>query len=369
LESEALGQALTLQDLERLAASTLDRPAFDYIAGGAGDEQTLSANVEAFRKWQLRPRVLVDVSRIATNTTFLGRPVAVPFAVAPVAFQDFAHPEAEVATARAAASAGALFCLSTMSSRSMEEVAAASDVTRPKGETAPAPRWFQLYVHRDRARSEDLVKRAAGAGFGAIVVTLDFAVAGNRERDRRNGLAYPQQFGNFELASEGGTTANGSIGMVIGGLNDASLTWRDLEWLRGATELPVVLKGVLTSEDAALAVDHGVDGLIVSNHGGRQLDRTPPTIDVLAEIVDAVAGRAEVYLDGGVRRGADVITALALGARGVFVGRPIVFGLAVGGEKGARRAIDILADELRTDLALLGTTTPEELGRQHLRRP
>jgi isopentenyl diphosphate isomerase/L-lactate dehydrogenase-like FMN-dependent dehydrogenase len=251
----------------------------------------------------------------------------------------------------------------------MEEVAAASDATRSEGETAPAPRWFQLYVHRDRARSEDLVKRAAGAGFGAIVVTLDFAVAGNRERDRRNGLAYPQRFGNFELASEGGITANGSIGMVIGGLNDASLTWRDLEWLRGATELPVVLKGVLTSEDAALAVDHGVDGLIVSNHGGRQLDRTPPTIDVLAEIVDAVAGQAEVYLDGGVRRGADVITALALGARGVFVGRPIVFGLAVGGEKGARRAIDILADELRTDLALLGATTPEDLGRQHLRRP
>ena len=354
-------EALNLADLERMAADRLDQAAFDYICGGSGDEISLRANTEAFTRWRLRPRVLVDVSTIDTATTFLGQPVSVPFGVAPIAFQHFAHPDAEPATARAAARAGAVFCLSTMSSRSIEEVAAAVD------EIGAGPRWFQLYVHRDRARSADLVQRAASSGYAALVVTTDFAVAGLRERDRRNRLAYPQTFGNFELGDRDGQPA-AALAVVVGGLNDASLTWDDLVWLRGLTSLPVVVKGVLTAEDALLAAEHGAAAVVVSNHGGRQLDRTPATIDVLPEIVEAAGERVEIYLDGGVRRGVDVLTALALGARGVFVGRPMIYGLAAGGEAGVTRAIAILGDELRTDMALLGVSRIDEIGRTHVRR-
>ncbi len=358
--------AVSVRDFERLAADILDQAAFDYIAGGAGDERTLAANEAAFDAWQLRPRVLVDVSAVDASTTFLGQPVSAPFGVAPVAFQHFAHPDAEPALAAAAASAGVPYCLSTMSSRSMEEVAAAAEATGGSG-----PRWFQLYVHRDRARSASLVQRAAAAGYGALVVTVDLPIAGSRDRDRRNELAYPQAFGNFpaSVAREGSADASDeSISVVIGGLNDASFTWSDLAWLRSLTDLPLVIKGILTGEDAALAVEHGAAAVIVSNHGGRQLDRTPPAIEVLPEVVQAVGGRAEVYVDGGVRRGADVLIALALGARGVLVGRPAVFGLAVGGGHGARRVLDILAAEIRTDMALLGVSRPDEIGAQHVRR-
>ena len=297
-------------------------------------------------------------------------PVSAPFGVAPVAFQHFAHPDAEPALAAAAAAAGVPYCLSTMSSRSMEEVAAAAEATGGSG-----PRWFQLYVHRERDRSASLVQRAAAAGYGALVVTVDLPVAGSRDRDRRNRLAYPQVFGNFpaSVADDGPADASGddydeAIAVVIGGLNDASFTWSDLAWLRSLTDLPLVIKGILSAEDATLAVEHGAAAVIVSNHGGRQLDRTPPAIEVLSEVVDAVGGRAEVYVDGGVRRGADVLIALALGARGVFIGRPAVFGLAVDGEQGARRVLDILAAEVRTDMTLLGVTRPDEIAPQHVRR-
>ncbi len=362
--------AVSVRDFERLAAEILDKAAFDYIAGGAGDERTLAANEAAFDSWQLRPRVLIDVSDVDTSTDFLGQPVSAPFGIAPVAFQHFAHPDAEPALAAAAASAGVPYCLSTMSSRSIEEVAAAAEAIGGSG-----PRWFQLYVHRDRARSASLVERAAASGYGALVVTVDLPVAGSRDRDRRNRLAYPQVFGNFPagVADDGSAAASAaaldeSLAVVIGGLNDASFTWSDMAWLRSMTDLPLVIKGILTGEDAALAVEHGAAAVIVSNHGGRQLDRTPPTIEVLPEVVDAVDGRAEVYVDGGVRRGADVLIALALGARGVFIGRPAVFGLAVGGEDGARRVIEILAAEVRTDMALLGVTRTDEIGSQHVRR-
>lgn len=355
---EPLAEAVNLADLERLAAAQLGKPEFDYICGGAGDEITLAENVAAFRRYQLRPRVLVDVADVSTATTFLGQPVSSLFGIAPVAFQHFAHPDAEVATARAAAAAGIPFCLSTMSSRSIEDVAAAADAA---GE---GPRWFQLYVHRQRSRSEELVRRADAAGYRAIVVTVDFAASGNRERDRRNGLGYPQTFGNFEV--DLGRQGDAPLGVVIGGLNDPSFSWRDLDWLRGVTQLPIVVKGVLTAEDAALAVEHGVAAVVVSNHGGRQLDRTPATIDVLAEIVAAASSSIEVYLDGGIRRGVDVLSALALGARGVFVGRPFIYALALGGEDGVGRAIELLAAELRTDMRLLGVTRPEQVTREHL---
>jgi isopentenyl diphosphate isomerase/L-lactate dehydrogenase-like FMN-dependent dehydrogenase len=263
-----------------------------------------------------------------------------------MAYQHFAHAEAEVATGRAAARAGALFCLSTMSSRSLEEVAAAAD------EAGGGPRWFQLYVHRDRALAADLVARAEAAGFGAVALTVDLPIAGVRERDTRNRFDYPQQFGNFGRPEQ--------VSAVIGGFNDASLSWADLPWLRGLSQLPLVVKGILTAEDAVLAVENGAAGVVVSNHGGRQLDRVPASIDVLRE--------AEVYLDGGVRRAVDVLTALALGARGVFIGRPFGYALAVGGEAGVARALELIGDELRTDMALMGVTAVEEVGPGHVRR-
>jgi isopentenyl diphosphate isomerase/L-lactate dehydrogenase-like FMN-dependent dehydrogenase len=238
-------------------------------------------------------------------------------------------------------------CLSTLSSRPLEEVAHVAD------DAGTGPRWFQLYVHRERARSEELVRRAAAAGYGAVVVTVDLPIAGHRERDVRNALAYPQVFGNFDLGE--------SIGASVGGYNDASLTWDDLAWLRGLVALPLVVKGILSPEDARLAVENGAAGIIVSNHGGRQLDRTPASIDCLKDVVEAVDGRAEVYVDGGVRRGVDVLTALALGARGVFIGRPIFYALAAGGESGVAQALSLLEAEMRTDMALLGTRSVAEV--------
>jgi 4-hydroxymandelate oxidase len=280
--------------------------------------------------------------------------------MAPVAFQHFAHSEAELAGARAAARAGALFCLSTLSSRSLEDVAAAGD------QAGGGPRWFQLYVHRDRGRTAELVQRAAVAGYRAIVVTVDLPVGGNRERDRRNRLAYPQVFGNFDWTAGGSPGADGPLAASVGAFTASDLTWDDLSWLGGLSALPLLVKGVLTGEDGALAVESGTAGVVVSNHGGRQLDRTPATIDVLAEVVDAVAGRGEVYLDGGVRRAVDVLTAVALGARGVLVGRPFIYALAVGGEAGVSRAFEIMAAELNSDMALLGVTALDQLTREHV---
>jgi 4-hydroxymandelate oxidase len=357
-----LSSVVNLADFEGLAADRLERAAFDYVAGGAGDEQTLADNLAAWRRWQLLPRVLVDVSAVDASSRFLGSAVAMPVGVAPMAFQHFAHPEAELATARAASRAGALFCLSTMSSRSIEDVAAAAAAA------GSGPRWFQLYVHRDRAVSAELVQRAEAAGFGAVVLTVDLPIAGRRERDIRNALAYPQVFGNFAHRLPAAGPEEAPITVVIAGLNDASLTWADIAWLRGLTSLPIVIKGILSPADADLAVQHGAAAVIVSNHGGRQLDRTPSAIDVLPEIVEAVGGRAEVYLDGGVRRGVDVLTALALGAQGVFVGRSVLFALAVGGEAGVARALDLLAAEVHDDMALLGARTIGEIGRDHLRQ-
>ncbi len=348
-----LTHILNLQDFEDLARQRLERSAYDYIAGGAGDETTLAENTRAFARYQLRPRILRDVSRIDTSTSFLGRPVSLPVGIAPMAYQHFAHSEAEAATSRAAARAGALMCLSMMSSRSLEEVAAADGA-------GGGPRWFQLYVHRDRARAADLVARAEAAGFGAVTLTVDLPVAGVRERDMRNRFDYPQQFGNFVRPEQ--------VSAVVGGFNDASLSWADLPWLRGLSPLPLVVKGVLSADDAVLAVENGAAGIVVSNHGGRQLDRVPASIDVLREVVEAVDGRVEVYLDGGVRRAVDVLTALALGARGVFIGRPFGYALAVGGEAGVARALELIGDELRTDMALMGVTAVEEVGPGHVRR-
>lgn len=375
--AQELEAILNLREFEALAAEQMDQAAFDYIYGGAGDELTLAYNEAAFARYRLRPRVLVDVSEVDTAAHYLGQPVRLPVGIAPMAFQQFAHPDAEIASARAAARAGALFCLSTMSSRSLEDVAAAAD------DAGDGPRWFQLYVHRDRGVSAELVARAQAAGYGAIVVTVDLPVAGMRERDLRNALGYPQVFGNFGPRAAAGDAAaapgdapaagaaageEGPLAAVVGAFNDASFGWADLAWLRGLSGLPLVIKGILTAEDAALAVGHGASGVVVSNHGGRQLDRAPASIDVLEELVEAVGGKAEVYLDGGVRRGIDVLTALALGATGVFIGRPFAYALAVGGEAGVSRALELIGAELKADMALLGVTGQADLRKEHVRR-
>lgn len=346
---------LNLEGFEPLARDRLSREAYAYYAGGAGDEITMAENIAAFRRYRLRPRVLIDVDRVDTTAEVLGARVAMPVGLAPTALNGLADPEGEVAVARAAARSGALLCLSTMSSRSLEDVASA----------AGGPKWFQLYVHRDRGISKDMLERAVAAGYEAIVLTVDLPYPGNRERELRHPieLATPDELGNFAGLVDATT---GDFMELLEGVINASLTWDDLEWIRSTSGLPLVLKGVVTDVDAARAVDEGVGGVIVSNHGGRQLDRTVATIDALEEIVGAVGGRAEVYLDGGVRRGVDVVTALALGARAVFIGRPYLFALAAAGEKGVIKALELLRVELANAMGLLGATTVAAIERSHV---
>jgi isopentenyl diphosphate isomerase/L-lactate dehydrogenase-like FMN-dependent dehydrogenase len=354
-----LDRVVRLDDFEPIAAERMDPAAFDYVAGGAWAELSLRAAPEAWRRRRLRPRVLVDVSRVDPATTMLGATTTLPVAIAPMAAQGLAHHDAEIATARAAAVAGVPVIVSTMSSHSLEEVA----------EAAPdATRWFQLYTQADPRRTRSLVQRAAAAGYGAVVVTVDLPVLGYRERDLRSGFNLSVELGNFRddpptHASHGGDEAGYDI---LQEALDRGLVWDDLATIRSWSPLPIVLKGVVTAEDARLAVEHGVDGLVVSNHGARQLDRTVPTADALEAVVDAVDGRAEVWVDGGIRRGLDVVTALALGARGVLVGRPVFWALAAAGQPGVERALAILRTETILAMTLLGAPTVGEITRSHV---
>jgi 4-hydroxymandelate oxidase len=346
---------LNVGDFEQAAREALDPGAYGYYAGGAGDERTLRANVEAFRRWELRPRVLVDVSEASTATNVLGEEIALPLLVAPTAFQRLAHPDGELATARAAAAAGTVMCLSTLSSVSPPELAAA---------VPEAPLWFQLYWSRDRGFTRDLVASAEEAGFRAIVLTVDFPVAGRRERDLRAEFTLPDDLPAPNLPV---TLARRDFHAALGDVVDTTLTWRDLEWLRSNCSLPLVVKGVLTEEDALLAAEHGAAAVIVSNHGGRQLDGVPATLDVLPEVAEAVGERVEVLLDGGIRRGTDVLEALALGARAVLAGRAVLWGLAVGGEEGVGRVLALLRQEIEVGLKLLGCARPDDVSRAHVR--
>lgn len=356
-----LGRVVSLTDFEPLARSVMDPAAYDYVAGGAWDEQSLGEAVAAWRRRRLRPRVLVDVSAVEPGTTMAGSPTSLPIAVAPMAAHGLAHPDAELATARAAAAAGIPFTLSTMSTRSIEEVAASA----PDG-----IRWFQLYAQADPARSRELVERAAAAGFSALLITVDLPILGYRERDLRSGFDLSVPHGNFadgggpDHASHGGDPDAGYD--ILESNLDNGLTWAGLAEIRRWSRLPIVLKGILTAEDARLAVDHGVDGVVVSNHGARQLDRTVAPADALEEVVAAVGGRTEVWVDGGIRRGLDVVTALALGARGVLVGRPILWALAAGGQAGVERALAILRAETVIAMTLLGTPRPSDVSRAHV---
>ena len=346
---------LNVGDYEREAERLLDPGAFGYFAGGAGDELTLRDNVEAFSRWQFRPRVLVDVGEVTTATTVLGREISMPLLVAPTAFQRLAHPDGEVATARAAAEVGTVMCQSTLSSVTPAELAAAAPGTRL---------WFQLYWSSHRGFTADLLAGVAEAGFEAVVFTVDFPAAGRRERDLRAAFTLPEDLVTPNIP---GSLRRRDFHTALGEIVDPTLTWRDLEWLREACPLPILLKGILSGEDALLAAEHGAAGVIVSNHGGRQLDGVAAALDGLPEVVEAVGDDVEVLLDGGVRRGTDVLKALALGARAVLVGRPPVWGLAVGGEQGVREVLELLRAEIALGLTHLGCRSVAEVTRAHVK--
>lgn len=340
---------LNLHEVEALARAILPGPTYDYFAGGAEDEATIAANRRAFEALALRPRVLVDVHRRDLRTTLFGAPVSAPILVAPMAFQQLAHPEGEGAMACAAAAIGVPMIVSTFATLSLEEVRAA----------ASGPLWFQLYVHQDRGITAELVQRAAAAGYGALVLTADVPEIGRRERDERNGFRLSAEYRVANFTPERGAAlrsqGEGSgLARFIHGMRDASLSWKDLDWLRGLSSMPLVLKGVLRGDDAERAVEHGAAGIVVSNHGGRQLDGAVASLRALPDIAEAVGDRTVVMMDGGVRRGTDILKALALGARAVLVGRPVLWGLAVNGEAGARRVLELLRQELDRAMALSG---------------
>ena len=349
---------INVADFERLAAEKLDAGTLGYFAGGAGDELALRDNVAAWQRWRLRPRVLNDVSEVTTAAELLGGPVSMPVLVAPVAYQRLLDPEGEVGMARAAAAAGTVMCLSTLATARPSEVAAAAPAGR---------RWFQLYPFRDATITRALTDEAVDCGFEAVVLTVDAPPGGNRERDLRTGFRIPEGLGVPSVAAAMGAERAVTIAETFE-LMTRSLGWDDLERLVSDCGVPVLLKGVLAPEDAELAVEQGIAGVIVSNHGGRQLDRALAPADALPEIVEAVAGRAAVLVDGGIRRGVDVVIALALGADAVLVGRAPIWGLAAAGSKGAKQVLDMLRDELELALALCRAPSPAALRRSHVLR-
>ncbi|HEX5133528.1 MAG TPA: alpha-hydroxy acid oxidase [Candidatus Krumholzibacteria bacterium] len=348
---------VNIGDYERAAAARLPKMTFDYYAGGALDEVTLRENRAAYDRIPIYYRTLVDVSRRTTATTVLGTPVSMPVLVAPTAFHGMAHPDGELATARAAGAAGTLMIVSTLSNTRVEDIAALD----------AGPLWFQLYLYKDRDATRDLVARVEAAGCRAIALTVDAPLLGPRERDVRNRFALPGGLQVKNLLGTGqedvGAAGTGSgLASYVGSFLDPALCWKDVEWLRGITRLPILIKGIARADDARRAVDSGVSGVVVSNHGGRQLDTAPATIDALPYVVDAVGGRAEVYVDGGVRRGTDVIKALARGARAVMIGRPVLWGLAVDGERGVAGVLELLRNELDNALGLCGCASVADVG-------
>ena len=375
-------EAVNIDDLRRLALRRLPSGVFNYIDGGAEDEVTMRANRAAFRRWNFAPRVLRDMSRVDTSTTLLGRRLPFPLVLAPAGFTRMPDPDGELAVARAAARAGIPYCLSTVATRSIEEVAAAADGCH----------WFQLYPLRDRELTRDLVQRAADAGYQAMMPTVDMAVSGRRERDVRRGFTLPPQIGLGTIldgirhpgwtwrfirsepivfsnvlgrsASDGTTPV--ALADFINTQFDPGFSWRDVAWLRDAWQGSLVIKGIQTVADARIAADHGCDAIVLSNHGGRQLDGAPPALDLVAPVADAVGDRIAVICDGGVRRGGDIVKALALGADACMAGRAYLYGLGAGGEAGVDYAISLLAEEMSRTMALIGCTSVAEIGRAHV---
>jgi 4-hydroxymandelate oxidase len=348
-------EMLTVADLEKAARELLAKPAYDYFRSGADDETTLADNEAAYRAWVIWYRVLVDVARRELATTLLGADVATPIGIAPTAYHRMAHADGEAGTARAATNCGALMIVSTLATTSLEEVAAAST----------GPKWFQLYVHKDREFTRDLVQRAQASGYRALVLTADTPILGRRLRDVRNRFTLPAglEMANLVTAAEPPPKDDSALAAYVAARHDASLTWRDVDWLASLTSLPIVIKGLVRRDDAERAIEHGARGVIVSNHGARQLDGAPATLDALPGVVEQVGARGEVYVDGGVRWGTDVLKAIALGARAVFVGRPILWGLAAGGQGGVEHVLNLLRDELSNAMALAGCASLADVNR------
>jgi L-lactate dehydrogenase (cytochrome) len=374
---------LTIDDLRRRARRRLPRAVFDFIDGGAEDELTLRRNEAAFKQITFRPRVLVDTQARNQSTTVLGQRLSTPLILAPTGLCGMAAPRGEILAARASLHAGVIFTLSSMSAVSIEDTARA----------APGPHWFQLYVWRDRELTRSLVERAAAAGYTAMVVTVDVPVLGQRERDVRNGATIPPRvtlrnaFDSLQkigwlvrmarnpridfvnVARPGQGRGPFALGPFVNSQFDPSVSWSDLAWFRSIWPGPLVLKGIMSGEDARRAVDHGVNAIVVSNHGGRQLDGLPAAIEVLPEVADAVGSDMEVLFDGGIRRGTDVVKALALGARACLIGRPYLYGLGAAGQAGVERSIAILRAEIDRAQALLGRPSLADIDRRTVRLP
>nr|AEZ52381.1 glycolate oxidase [Wolffia australiana] len=349
-----------VNEFEAIAKQKLPKMVFDYYASGAEDQWTLGENRNAFSRILFRPRILIDVTKIDVSATILGYKISMPIMLAPTAMQKMAHPEGEYATARAASSANTIMTLSSWATSSVEKVAS----------TGPGIRFFQLYVYKDRNVVAQLVRRAERAGFKAIALTVDTPRLGRRESDIKNRFTLPahltlKNFEGLDLGKMDETNDSGLASYVAGQI-DRSLSWKDVKWLQTITTMPILVKGVVTAEDTRLAIQAGAAGIIVSNHGARQLDYTPATASCLEEVVKAAQGRVPVFLDGGVRRGTDVFKALALGAAGVFVGRPVVFSLAADGEAGVKKMLQMLRDEFELTMALSGCTFLNEITRNHI---
>ena len=353
--------ALNIFELEQLATEKLPAIAYDYYRSGAWDEVTLKANREAYEKIRIHYKVLVDVSKRDLSTTVFGQKASLPILIAPTAFHKLAHPDGELATARAAVKAETLMTLSSLSTTSIEEVSAATNRNF----------WFQLYINKNREYTRDLVARAENAGAKALVVTVDTPLWGRRERDVRNGFHLPPGLSAVNLekydkdAVTKGQTGAG-LGQSFAWMIDSALQWKDLDWLASISKLPIIIKGVCRADDARIAMSHGVKGILVSNHGGRQMDSAPATIEVLPSIVDAVGDQTTVMMDGGIRRGVDAMKALAYGAKAVLVGRPVLWGLASGGQQGVEKALSILREELDLAMALTGCRNLSEVNRSLL---
>ncbi|MBM3176828.1 MAG: alpha-hydroxy-acid oxidizing protein [Bacteroidetes bacterium] len=354
-------EALNIFELEQVAKEKLPTIAYDYYRSGAWDEVTLKSNRESYEKLKIHYRVLVDVADRDLSTTVFGQKISFPIMVAPTAFHKLAHPDGELATARAAVNTGTIMTLSSLSTTTIEEVAAATNKNF----------WFQLYINKNREYTRDLVARAESAGAKALVVTVDTPMWGRRERDVRNGFHLPPGLSAINLVKyDKDAVAKGQTGAGLGQsfawMLDATLQWKDMDWLAGITKLPIIIKGVCRADDARIALQHGVKGIVVSNHGGRQMDSAPATIDVLPSIVDAVGNDLTVLMDGGIRRGLDAMKAIAQGAKAVLVGRPVLWGLAAGGQVGVEKALTILRTELDLAMALSGCRNVREINRNLL---
>ncbi|CAI9303883.1 unnamed protein product [Lactuca saligna] len=355
-------EVTNVTEYQAIAKEKLPKMVYDYYASGAEDQWTLEENRNAFSRILFRPRILIDVSKIDMTTTILGFKISMPIMVAPTAMQKMAHPDGEYATARAASSAGTIMTLSSWATSSVEEVAS----------TGPGIRFFQLYlyVYKDRNVVAQLVRRAEKAGFKAIALTVDTPRLGRREADIKNRFTLPpfltlKNFEGLDLGKMDEANDSGLSSYVAGQI-DRTLSWKDVKWLQTITTMPILVKGVITAEDTRLAIQAGAAGIIVSNHGARQLDYVPATIMALEEVVKAAQGRVPVFLDGGVRRGTDVFKALALGASGIFIGRPVVFSLAAEGEAGVRKVLQMLREEFELTMALSGCTSLREITRDHI---